>query len=110
MRDTKRVMKYRCLQLEARLAEARDSLEEQRNVTASMRRAAARAHANAEAAQKEVWILMLRSLSPIPSDVSLAMKVILGCRYCRAGRVTLKLLSLQHRASFRPCRPYCTVV
>eukprot|EP00903_Cladosiphon_okamuranus_P013256 g12360.t2 len=43
----------RCLQLEARLAEARDRLEEQKEVTASMRRAAARAHGDAEAARKE---------------------------------------------------------
>lgn len=44
----------RCLQLEAKLAEARDRLEEQKGVTASMRRAAARAHGDAEAGRKEV--------------------------------------------------------
>eukprot|EP00752_Nemacystus_decipiens_P008373 g7484.t2 len=43
----------RCMQLEARLVEARDRLEEQKGVTASMRRAAARAHGDAEAARKE---------------------------------------------------------
>ncbi|CBN75506.1 expressed unknown protein [Ectocarpus siliculosus] len=44
----------RCSQLETRLAEARDCLEEQKSVTASMRRAAARAHDDAEAARKQV--------------------------------------------------------
>ncbi|CAM9587086.1 unnamed protein product [Scytosiphon promiscuus] len=44
----------RCSQLEARLAQARECLEEQKGVTASMRRAAARAHGDAEAARKEV--------------------------------------------------------
>ncbi|CAM9677487.1 unnamed protein product [Ectocarpus fasciculatus] len=44
----------RCSQLETRLAETRDCLEEQKGVTASMRRAAARAHDDAEAARKQV--------------------------------------------------------
>ncbi|CAM9549169.1 unnamed protein product [Ectocarpus sp. 12 AP-2014] len=44
----------RCSQLETRLAEARNCLEEQKSVTASMRRAAARAHDDAEAARKQV--------------------------------------------------------
>lgn len=45
---------FRCAQLEARLAEVHRSLEEQKSVTGSMRREAARAHGEAEEARKQV--------------------------------------------------------
>ena len=50
------------MQLEARLSEARERLEDQKGVTASMRRAAMRAHGDAEAARKEVKTLSFPNL------------------------------------------------
>lgn len=70
-------MQTRCLQLETRLAEARDHLEEQKGATASMRRAAARAHGDAEAARKEVTLMTLL-LAMQSSAVSLLGVVIVA--------------------------------